>query len=143
TETRRADASVFWPRVEASKVAGLALAVHVGPGLAGRWVGWLGEGGLGAVACLGSDISAKPPLVKVGLARPVLVEPAVQRKGATPTHELFDWGEALFLVAGERSGAAQVQAFVATGNAITPGPVVPLGSAVPSRVLLRHSVKSN
>ncbi|MGD0529267.1 MAG: hypothetical protein ABSE49_29280, partial [Polyangiaceae bacterium] len=51
-----------------------------------------------------------------------------------------DWGEALFVVAGERDGAGHVQSFVATSDAITPGPVVPLGAAAASRVLARASI---
>jgi hypothetical protein len=129
--SERADASVFWPRGEATEVSSLVLAAHVDPRLAGRWLGWLERGSLGAVVGLGAGMTARPPLVGVELSDPVLLEPALQRSAAEPTHPVFNWGEGLFLVAGVRGGAAVIQSFVATREAITPGPVVPLADDTP------------
>jgi hypothetical protein len=140
TDSQRANASVFWSRAEVSTVGSLVLAVHIQPELSGRWLGWVSEGSLGALVGLGSGTSAEPPPTKVGLVDPVLVEPALQRTSASPSHDVFNWGEALFLVAGGRDGAGHVQAFVATDAAITSGPVAPLGATAPSRVLARWSI---
>ncbi|MGD0524216.1 MAG: hypothetical protein ABSE49_03675, partial [Polyangiaceae bacterium] len=98
TQSQRADAEVFAPRAEVPSVRAMALAVHVAPGLAGRWLGWLEGDSLGALVCLGPGASARPPLARVDLAQPVLVEPALQRPSDAPSHAVFDWGEALFVV---------------------------------------------
>src|SRR5262249_28081757 len=60
TASQRADASVFAHLGGPQKAKGLAVAIHVQPGIAGRWVAWLEEAGLGAAAAMGAGASATP-----------------------------------------------------------------------------------
>lgn len=137
----RADASVFWRLADAPGACGIAASVQVDPGLAGRWCAWLSEGGLlSAVAALSDGPVTDRVDLPTQLDDPLLAEPALQRGATTPTHEIFDWGEAVFLVAGGHQGQTVLRSFVASGTGIVAGAAIPLGERRPAQLLVRWSM---
>jgi hypothetical protein len=111
------------------------MAIHVAPGLAGRWVAWLNERGLSAVLRLSAGTvgsRAGPAAVALDDAR--FVRTGWQRPSATP-EAILDGGESVFMIVGLREGVHHLQSFVAANGAVTAGEPAPLGGHPTSRVL--------
>ncbi len=130
-----ANAAVFGRCAETGAVQDLAMALHVVPGLAGRWVAWLDERGLGAVLSLGAGtITARPGPAAVALDAARFVRIGWQRRSLTP-QPMLDGGEAVFMIVGLRDGVAHLQSFIVTDGAVTAGEPAPLGGQPAFRVL--------